>query len=608
MLRVNTFYRCKRLSLVVFHLCFSIALVACQEPAPAAFVQPLRSKRGMVVSAHPLASQAGLEMLRKGGNAVDAAVATTFAISVVEPFSAGIGGGGFLLLYQAKKGEMKALDFRERAPLKARQNMYLDTQGKVRPKASVDGYLSVAVPGTVAGLEQVHRQYGKLPWATVVAPAIRYAQDGFVVSERFVEAAQRRKEVILNNAAARQIFTRNGTIYQPGDKLVQRDLARALRAIARNPQSFYTGSIARAITADMAKKGGLIALQDLKSYKPIWRTPICGNFRQARVCSMPPPSSGGVHLLQILNIISDTDLKSLGWHHPDALHLMVEAMKIAYADRSKYLGDPDFVKVPVPQLISPAYAKKRRQEIAMDRAKPSSQVKPVDKETLQQLSQPVPLGFQRLHSQAESGNKTKIQNPKLYESPDTSHLTVVDEQRNAVSLTFTVNYGFGSGVVTPGTGILLNDEMDDFAAAPGVPNAYGLVGGEANAIAPRKTPLSSMTPTIVTENGRLRLATGSPGGSTIITTVLQVILNVLEYRMDAGASVSASRIHHQWLPEELRIEAWGLDPATVAELRRRGHKISQQSAWGNANAIVVTPEGKLEGAADPRGEGSPVGY
>ena len=321
----------------------------------------------MVVSAHPLGSEAGLEMLRKGGNAVDAAVATAFAISVVEPFSAGIGGGGFLLMYWANKGEMRALDFRERAPLKATRNLYLDAQGKVRPKASVDGHLSVAVPGTVAGLYQLHRKYGKLPWATVVAPAIRYAEYGFIVSDRFVEATERRKEALLQHPAARQVFTRNGALYQPGERLIQRDLAQTLRAIARNPNSFYTGEIARAIASDMAKNGGLITLEDLKSYKPIWRTPICGNFRSYRVCSMPPPSSGGVHLLQILNIIGGTDLKSLGWHHPDALHLMVEAMKIAYADRSEYLGDPDFVKVPVQQLISPAYAAKRRQEININR-------------------------------------------------------------------------------------------------------------------------------------------------------------------------------------------------------------------------------------------------
>ncbi len=551
------------------------------QPTFAAFLQPLTTKRGMVVSAHPLASQAGLDILKSGGNAVDAAVATTFAISVVEPFSAGIGGGGFLLLHQANNSQMKALDFRERAPLKATKNMYLDAQGKVRPNLSVDGYLSVGVPGTVAGLYQVHRQYGKLPWAKVVAPSIKYAQEGFVVTERFVGEVESRKKQVLSNQAARQVFTRNGTMYAAGDKLIQRDLAKTLQQIATEPQSFYTGNIARAIAQDMAKNGGLITLEDLKTYKPIWRTPVCGNFRQSRICSMPPPSSGGVHLLQILNLIGDTDLKAKGWHNPDVLHLMVEAMRIAYADRSEHLGDPDFVKVPVQQLISPEYAAKRRQEIRAN-ATPSTRVKPIDKATLERF--------------------TKA------ESPDTSHLTVVDEQRNAVSLTFTINYGFGSGVVTPGTGILLNDEMDDFAAAPGVPNAYGLIGGDANAIAPRKTPLSSMTPTIVTQNNRLKMATGAPGGSTIITTVLQVILGVLAYDMNAGEAVSASRIHHQWLPDELRMQPFGLDTATIAELKRRGHKIVVRNPWGNANAIIVTSDNKLEGAADPRGEGSPSGY
>ncbi|MBW4663426.1 MAG: gamma-glutamyltransferase [Chroococcus sp. CMT-3BRIN-NPC107] len=566
-------------SFTTFPLLVFLAFFTAQPTS--ALIQPLTSKRGMVVSAHPLASQAGLEALRQGGNAVDAAVATTFAISVVEPFSAGIGGGGFLLLHQANKPQMKALDFRERAPLKATKNMYLDAQGKVRSNISIDGYLSVGVPGTVAGLYQVHRQHGKLPWAKLVAPSIKYAQEGFVVTERFVSAVESRKKPILNNLAARQAFTRNGAMYAAGDKLIQRDLAKTLQQIATNPQSFYTGNIARAIASDMTRNGGLITLEDLKTYKPIWRTPVCGNFREARICSMPPPSSGGVHLLQILNLIGDTDFKSLGWHNPDVLHLMVEAMRIAYADRSEYLGDPDFVKVPVQQLISPQYAAKRRQEIRAN-ATPSTRVKPVDKVTLERF--------------------TKA------ESRDTSHLTVVDEQRNAVSLTFTVNYGFGSGVVTPGTGILLNDEMDDFAAAPGVPNAYGLVGGEANAIAPRKTPLSSMTPTVVTQNNRLKMATGAPGGSTIITTVLQVILNVLAYDMNAGEAVSAPRIHHQWLPDELRMQPFGLDTATIAELKRRGHTVIERSPWGNANAIVVTPDGKLEGAADPRGEGSPSGY
>jgi gamma-glutamyltranspeptidase / glutathione hydrolase len=607
----HIFDRCKQ---VVFTtLSFSILFYG--QAVLATVIPPLRTKKAMVVSANPLASEAGVSMLRKGGNAVDAAVATTFAISVVEPFSAGIGGGGFLLLRESKTGEIKALDFRERAPIKATKNMYLDAQGKVSPNLSIDGYLAVATPGTVAGMYEVHRRYGKLPWQEVLKPAIALAKDGFTLSHRVtwrsLKVYEDRKQVILNNPAARAIFTRKGEFYQPGERLVQQDLGKTLEELAKNPQSFYTGNIARTIAADMAKNGGLITLEDLKSYRT-WRTPVCGNFRKARVCSMPPPSSGGVHLLQILNIIGDTDLKSLGWHHPNALHLMVEAMKIAYADRSQHLGDPDFVKVPVAQLLSGAYAKKRRQEIDMQRARSSTEVKPVDFQTLQ------PKNI-RVRPRASA-----VQNPKLQphpvadargfkkklstESPETTHLTVVDEQRNAVSLTFTVNYGFGSGIVVPTTGILLNDEMDDFAAAPGVPNAFGLVGNEANAIAPRKIPLSSMTPTIITESDRLRMAVGAPGGGTIITQVLQVLLNVLEYNMDAGSAVSAPRIHHQWLPNQLRVEPLGLDALTITELQRRGHKIQQTAPWGNINTILVAPDGTLEGAADPRGEGSAKGY
>jgi gamma-glutamyltranspeptidase/glutathione hydrolase len=541
-----------------------------------------RASKGMVASAHPLASQAGLAMLQQGGNAVDAAVATTFAISVVEPFSAGIGGGGFMLVYQANKNETRALDFREKAPLKASRTMYLDAQGKVRPKASTDGHLAVGVPGTVAGLYEAHRTYGKLPWKTVMASAIRIAETGFPISKPLATASQERLEILGKNADARRLFTRNGKPLQVGELLVQKELAATLRSLSENPNSFYTGKTATAIAQDMTVNGGLITLDDLKQYRPTWRNPVCGNFLKARVCSMPPPSSGGVHLLEMLNLIGTTDLKTLGWHSPDTLHLLTESMRIAYADRATYLGDPAFVKVPVAALTSPKYAQLRRQEINPKTATPSSQVKAGDPKLIQQLSR---------------------------ESNETSHLTVVDRDRNSVSLTFTVNLRFGAGVVAKGTGILLNNEMDDFASAPNTPNAFGLVGGEANAIAPGKIPLSSMTPTIVTENGRLRMTAGAPGGSTIITTVLQVVLNVLAYNMSAEKAVAAPRIHHQWLPDKLMIEQWGFDPLTVAELRQRGHQIDESRPnWGNATAIVVQPDGLLEGAADPRGEGIAAGF
>ncbi|MGC8712174.1 MAG: gamma-glutamyltransferase, partial [Leptodesmis sp.] len=566
--------------------CFSVTLVCSTVllpfPSPAQDSPALnQGKQGMVVSAHPLASAAGLQMLKAGGNAVDAAVATTFAISVTEPYSAGIGGGGFLLLRSGQTGAIKALDFRERAPLAATRNMYLDAQGKVRPNLSTDGYLAVGVPGTVAGLYEVHRQYGKLPWKTLVQPAIALADQGFLVSPRMA-AAIVRQQTLQQNPAARKIFTRNGNPLQVGETLIQQDLAKTLQAIAQNPQSFYQGWIAQAIAQDMQANGGLITLQDLQRYRPIWREAVCGMFRMARVCSMPPPSSGGVHLLQMLNMIGDTDLKGWGWHSPDALHLLIETMRIAYADRARYLGDPDFVKVPVAALISPAYGQQRRQEINLRQARPSSQVQAAD-----------PALIQRLNHPKESG--------------DTSHLSVVDKLGNAVSLTFTVNLSFGAGIVTPGTGIVLNNEMDDFAAAPDVPNAFGLVGGDANAIAPGKTPLSSMTPTIVTEQGQLRLVTGSPGGSTIITTVLQIVLNVLVYGMDGQRAVASPRLHHQWLPDQVMVETFGFDPLTLAELQRRGQRIQERSGWGNANAIVRTPEGILKGAADPRGEGVAYG-
>ena len=557
----------------------AIALLLTTGSATAAFISPTRSQDGMVVSAHPLATDAGVDMLEAGGNAVDAAVATALVISVVEPFSAGIGGGGFLLHLDAASGEVRALDFRERAPQAASRDMYLDDSGEVKSRASLDGHLAVGVPGTVAGLAEIHRDRGSLEWTEVVAPAIALAQDGFPVGDRFVGAVERRWEVLSQNPAAMEAFTNDGTPLELGDLLVQPDLAETLEVVAIDPQQFYEGDIAEAIAADMAAHNGLVTTADLAQYEPYWREPVCGPFREAMVCSMPPPSSGGVHLLQLLNLIGKRDLAAAGWHDADSLHLAIESMRIAYADRATHLGDPDFYDVPVEELIDSDYADLRRAEIDREQARVSEDVVAADTETLSVIR----------------------------ESEDTSHVTVVDSDRNAVSLTFTVNGGFGAAVVAEGTGILLNNEMDDFAAAPGVPNLFGLVGGEANAIAPGKTPLSSMAPTIVTENGQLRLATGSPGGSTIITTVLQIVLNVVEYGMDAGEAVSAPRLHHQWLPDVVRVEEWGFDAATLRNLENRGHELEMAEGWGNAGAIVVTPDGWLEGAADPRGEGTAGG-
>jgi gamma-glutamyltranspeptidase / glutathione hydrolase len=545
-------------------------------------VQPTQSAHSMVTSAHPLATQSGLAILKQGGNAVDAAAATALAISVVEPFATGIGGGGFLLFRQAETGAIKALDFREKAPLKATSTMYLDSQGKVRPKTSTDGYLAVGVPGTIAGLAEIQQRYGRLPWATVVRPAIRLAEQGFVVSPRLAQATQIRLDMFKTNPAAQAIFAPNGQPLKIGQRLIQRDLGRTLTAIAQDPKRFYTGEIATAIAQDIQRNGGLVTLADLKAYRPTWRSPVCGKFKTMQVCSMPPPSSGGVHLIQLLNLWNGANLDAKPWHSPDSIHFMAEAMKIAYADRAIHLGDPGFVKVPVAALIDPAYLALRRAEISMTRARPATEVKAASPELIQRFS-------------------------RKSESTETSHLTVVDKNRNAVSMTFTVNLEFGAGVVAKGTGIVLNNEMDDFSVAPNTPNAFGLVGQKANEIAPGKIPLSSMTPTIVTEGNKLKLAVGSPGGSTIITTVFQILLNTLVYKMDAGQAVSASRIHHQWLPDKLRVETNGLDATTLDALRKRGHEIDMRSPWGNANLTLVKPDNTLEGAADPRGEGIALG-
>jgi len=568
-----------------FFACFlTVSLLAgCATTSPP-MAEVETSRSGIVVSAHPLASEAGAAMLRKGGNAVDAAVATAFAISVVEPFSAGIGGGGFLLLGTPGDevgGEYKieALDFRERAPKLATRDMYLDEEGKVRKRASLDGHLAAGVPGTVAGLLEVHRKYGSLPWSELLEPAVGYAKDGFEVSEIFVGRLKQRLEVINRNRAAREIFTRDGAALAVGDLLLQEEQGRTLEILAEEPQSFYRGEVAEAIASDMAANGGLVTLEDLRDYRAVWREPVCGTFREARVCAMPPPSSGGVHLIEILNIIGDANLREWGRENPDTLHLLAEAMRIAYADRAVHLGDPDFVEVPVGELTSREYALRRREEIELKRARPSAEVRAATPQELESLGR---------------------------ESEDTTHLTVVDGDGQVVSLTYTVNGSFGAAVVAAGTGILLNNEMDDFAVAPGVPNLYGLVGDEANAVAPGKTPLSSMTPAIATRDGKLVLAAGAPGGSTIITTVLQIVLNVVEFGMDAQGAVSAPRIHHQWLPDMLFVEEGGFDDEVLAELRRRGHEIDRRRSWGNANVVVRTEDGLLEGAADPRGEGVAV--
>ncbi len=559
-------------------LTVTVGLVILPIRANKAATQNLQA---MVVAPHPAAATVGVEVLRAGGNAVDAAVATALMISVVEPFSAGIGGGGFALVYDASSQDITALDFRERAPLSATAAMYLDSAGNLIPRASLDGVLAAGTPGTIAGLAALHHRYGKLPWRQLVAPAIHAAEEGFSVTERYRRAATLRLAVLQADATARQIFLDQGQVPTLGTVIRQPDLAKTLGAIATNPNSFYNGWIATAIADFMGQSGGKMSRADLASYQPIWRSPVCGRYRGLQVCSMPPPSSGGVALIQMLNLLQALPPATTP---TDRGHQLASVMQIAYADRTHYLGDSDFVAVPIALLTSPAYAQQRAREILPQQARPQSRVRAVEPS---QLHRP------------ESGN--------------TSHLTVVDTARNAVSLTFTINGAFGAGVVVPQTGILLNNEMDDFAIAPNQPNLFGVVGVQvnnqplANGISGGKRPLSSMTPTIVTRDGQLVMAMGSTGGSRIITAVLQLLLNIIDHGQDAPTALASPRLHQQWEPDVLFVEP-GVSPEWLATWQQWGYTVVQPQPWGNANLIRVLDNGTLEGAADPRGEGIAAGF
>ena len=557
---------------------------ASRAAEPSSFVTTAR--HGMVAAANPAASEAGADMLRRGGNAVDAAVAASFAISVLRPQSTGIGGGGFLLLYLADRGDSVAIDFRERAPLRASRDMFV-RDGEAVSDLSRTGPLAVAVPGLVAGLVDVQQRYGSIPLADVMQPAIRLADEGFPVYPHLARAIAYRADTLRASPATEAVYFRDRRALQAGDLFVQRDLAETLRAIAEHGKAaFYTGRVAAAIVGHMQETGGLLTQDDLDQYRVINRTPVTGAFRDAQVHTMPPPSSG-VLIVQMLNVLSGFSEQKLGFRSPAAVHVLTETMRRAFRDRARYLGDSDFVDVPVARLTSPTYAGELRAEIDVAAATPSTEA-PRDQKT-------GPL-----------------------ESTSTTHLSVVDAHGNAVATTQTVNLYFGSGVMVPGTGILLNDEMDDFSAQPDKPNAFGLVGmGEANAIAPQKTPLSSMSPTIVTRDGRVELAVGGPGGSRIISSVLQVVLNVVAHQMSLPDAVRAPRIHHQWFPDTLYLEAH--DPpkaaALVDRLRTTGHTVEivewapgKRSRFGNVQAVHVDPQsGLMTGVSDPRGEGEPRG-
>ncbi|MDP2983782.1 MAG: gamma-glutamyltransferase [Candidatus Latescibacter sp.] len=552
-------------------LLFSSGTSRAELPAPGT-VQPVESRNGMISSQHALATRAGLEVLREGGNAVDAAVTVGFALAVTLPSAGNLGGGGFMLVHLARSHETIAIDYREKAPQAASRDMYLDKDGAVIPRKSTYSYQAVGVPGTVAGLALALKKYGTIPLSKALKPAIELADKGFIVDEYLHDSLLGAKKEMINYPASMAVFFKEGgEPYETGERIVQKDLAWSLKEIARDgPQAFYSGSIAKKITADMEANGGLITPKDLAAYHPVIRKPVHGVYRGYDIYSMPPPSSGGVHLIQMLNLLEQFPVDSLGCNTPETIHLMVECMKLAYADRSKFLGDSDFVKVPAAGLTSRRYADDLLKKIDLRKVTPSAEILPG--------------------------------NPGGYESDQTTHYSVMDRYGNAVANTYTLNFSYGACITAAGTGILLNDEMDDFSAKVGASNAYGLLGDAANAIEPGKRMLSCMTPTIVLKDGKAYLVTGSPGGSRIITTTLQVIMNVLDHRMNIADATNAVRIHHQWMPDVLYVEK-GLNEVTLRRLMESGYKVEVRGYMGCTQTIMH--RGKIFfGAADPRGSSS----
>jgi gamma-glutamyltranspeptidase/glutathione hydrolase len=546
-----------------------LALLAAALPAWCA--QPVRARHAMVVAREAHATSVGLDALRAGGNAVDAAVAVGFALAVTHPSAGNIGGGGFMLLRLAG-GRSTFIDFRERAPLKASRNMYLDASGKATQE-SVTGYRASGVPGTVRGFEYASRKYGRKPWAEMLRPAVDLASRGFPLSYSQAQSLKDARSLGLFPESKR-IFQRDGKFYQAGETFAQPELARTLERIARlGASDFYEGETARLLAKDMATHGGLISLDDLKAYAVAERQPLTGSYRGYGIVTAPPPSSGGVGILQMMGVLEGTGYQKGGAGSAASVHYMAEAMRRYFADRAQRLGDADFVKVPLAGLLDPGYIAGLRRLIDPLRATPSVQVRP---------------------------------GAFAHESSETTHYSIADAEGNIALVTYTLNGGYGSKVTPEGLGFLLNDEMDDFAPKPGEANMYGLVQGESNAIEAGKRPLSSMTPTIVLRQGRPYLALGSPGGPTIINTVLEVILNVLDFGMNVQDAVDWPRFHHQWLPDELQVEP-GFSPDTAALLESRGYKIKRVNAQGEAAAILFA-NGWLEGAPDRRSEGTAEGY
>ena len=542
-----------------------------------ATAQPVWAKHGMVASQETLASRTGVEILKQGGNAVDAAVAVAFSLAVTLPRAGNIGGGGFMLVHLAKENKTIAIDYREMAPSKAKKDIFLDENGDAVTKLSREHGLAVGVPGTVMGMSLALEKYGTMTMAQVTAPAIKMAQEGISVSpDLAVSLAGLKRRMSQWPSTAAIFYKADGSDFQVDDILKQPELAHSLQLIAeKGTKGFYEGETAEKLVKAVQEAGGIMTLEDLKHYKAVEREPVRGQYRGYEVVSMPPPSSGGVHIIEMLNVLQQFPIDKFGHNTAQTIHVMAETMKHAYADRSEYLGDPDFYKVPVKQLTDKDYAQKIASQIALNKTTPSEEIKP--------------------------GNLAP------YESDQTTHFSVVDKWGNAVSNTYTLNFSYGSGLVAKGTGILLNNEMDDFSAKPGTPNGYGLVGGDANAVEGNKRPLSSMSPTIVMKDGKPFLVTGSPGGSRIITTTLQIIMNVIDHGLNIAEASNAARVHHQWLPDELRVET-SLNRDTISLLEAKGHKVSVQSAMGSTQSIMVTDQG-IFGATDPRHSGSEaVGY
>ena len=565
-----------------------LLLIAVLAPGAAgAPMRPVHAPHAIVASVHELASRAGVEMMQAGGNAVDAAVATGFALAVVHPQAGNLGGGGFMLIRRAD-GTTHFLDYREKAPSKATADMYLDAQGNVVPNASLVGYKAIGVPGSVAGMVYAEKKYGKLSLEKVMAPAIRLARDGYVLA--WEDAEDLRDEDLAKFAESRRIFQRDGKYYQTGEILKQPDLAVTLERILKNPADFYHGEMAREIAADVQQGGGLITAEDLANYEVKEREPIRGTYRGYDIVSAPPPSSGGVALLEILNILEGYDLGKLGSRSAASIHLTSEAFRRAFYDRAEFLGDPDFSKIPVAQLIDKKYGVAWRESINPEHASASKELK-----------RP-PFGELERYAGVQGGAWSGI------EPENTTHYSVVDSEGNAVAVTTTLNDNFGSRVTAKGLGFLLNDEMDDFASKQGVPNTYGLIQGPANAIGPGKRPLSAMTPTIVSKDGKLFLVLGSPGGPTIITTVANVLIAVVDYGRDIEAAVNAPRFHHQWLPDTIMVED-RISPDTIHLLEGKGHKIMVRHSWGDGECIAVDLKtGERLGASDGRNNGKAVGY